>query len=173
MSFIKNKKILFIFILFISVFVIFFFSLKREVKHNPTIMIGKDFPEFNAKTLNNKNSSSFYPKNIKQKFIINIFASWCAPCWTEHEFLINLSKKNIKIIGINYKDNETNVLKYLKKLGNPYAEIYVDDLGQISILAGAYGVPETFLINEDGKIIFKHVGPIDDKIYQWLLKNIL
>lgn len=173
MFFIKNKKILFTLFFFTSVFIIFFFILKKEVKHNPTIMIGKEFPEFSAKTLNDKNSKTFYPKSINEKFIINIFASWCTPCWAEHEFLLNLSKKNIKIIGINYKDNENNVQKYLNKLGNPYSEIYLDDLGQVSILAGAYGIPETFIINESGKIIFKHVGPIDYKIYQFILKEIL
>mgnify|MGYP001183069113 FL=1 len=81
--------------------------------------------------------------------MLNVWSSWCAPCRYEHEFLINLNKeKNLKIIGLNYKDNIENAKNYLKELSNPYDILILDKNGLIAIEWGAYGVPETFLIYE-------------------------
>ncbi len=84
--------------------------------------------------------------------IINIWASWCLPCREEHSYLLNLNLvNNINVIGINYKDSEVNAKKFLKELGNPYVETLLDPDGTISIELGAYGVPETFLLNTKSK----------------------
>ena len=101
----------------------------------------------------------------KKKFtILNIWASWCLPCRNEHEFLVELSKNpDITIIGLNYKDKEDNAKSFIKEFGNPFNKILIDDLGLISIELGAYGVPETYLINNlDKKIITKYIGPINN-----------
>ena len=92
---------------------------------------------------------------------MNIWASWCVPCRAEHPFLLELdNQKNIEIIGINYKDKIENAKKFLKEFKSPYEIIVSDKDGLISIEWGAYGVPETFLI-QNGKILKKYVGPLN------------
>ena len=86
------------------------------------------------------------------------------PCRTEHEFLINLSEnKDVILVGLNYKDKTENAKSFLNELGNPYEKVLIDDKGLISIELGAFGVPETYIINnQEKKIIKKYVGPIDE-----------
>ena len=106
--------------------------------------------------------------------IINIWASWCLPCRNEHSYLVDLKKiKNINIIGINYKDEEANAKKFLKELGNPYSEILIDTDGTKSIELGAYGIPETYLINNRTKeVIKKFIGPLNDLKFKEIIKVI-
>ena len=92
--------------------------------------------------------------------LINIFASWCAPCRTEHPVLNALAKtKRVPIYGINYKDKPAAALAWLAELGNPYTRIGADD-GRVGIEWGVYGVPETFIVDREGHIRYKHVGPL-------------
>ena len=107
--------------------------------------------------------------NSNEQFVIlNIWASWCAPCREEHSQLMELSKNSsLKIIGLNYKDNPKKAEKFLKELGNPFSTIIVDKNGIIAIEFGGYGIPETFLINKDKKIIKTYVGNLtDDSVKQ-------
>lgn len=93
--------------------------------------------------------------------LVNIFASWCVPCRKEHPFLMQLANNpDITIIGMNYKDSQENAQTFLDELGNPYDQIGSDEAGRNGIEWGVYGVPETFIINQDGIIIDKIIGPI-------------
>ena len=115
----------------------------------------------------------FYSNNelkIKELFdnekyiIINIWASWCIPCRQEHRYIKNISKiNNLKIIGLNYKDNKDNAQRFLDELGNPYDIILKDSNGTKSIFLGAYGVPETFIIDRELNILRRYIGPINQK----------
>jgi cytochrome c biogenesis protein CcmG/thiol:disulfide interchange protein DsbE len=97
--------------------------------------------------------------------LVNVFASWCAPCHQEHPFLMDLAKDaRLTILGINYKDKPENARRFLGRLGNPYSAIGADADGRFSIEWGVYGVPETFLVDRDGRIAFKHVGPLTPEI---------
>ena len=106
-------------------------------------------------------------KNLfdNNKFIlINIWASWCVPCRQEHEYLIKLSEENsLKLIGINYKDKKNNAQKFLNELGNPYDVVLKDMDGTDSIFLGAYGVPETFIINNQLEVLKRYIGPINQE----------
>ena len=103
--------------------------------------------------------------NNENFYLVNIWASWCIPCRDEHFFLMKLSEmKNIEIIGLNYKDNPQKANLFLKELNNPYKFIFLDADGTLAIKWGAYGVPETFLINKQ-KIIKKIIGPLNDKTF--------
>ena len=92
--------------------------------------------------------------------LVNVWASWCAPCRQEHPLLMQLAGDDrFRIVGLNYKDQAQNARRFLGELGSPYDAIGVDDSGRAAINWGVYGVPETFLVGKDGTILYKHVGP--------------
>jgi len=102
--------------------------------------------------------------------LVNVWASWCVPCREEHPILEKLATdKRIQLVGINYKDQPANARAFLGQMGNPYAAVGVDEKGRGSIDWGVYGVPETFLVDRDGKIRFKFVGPLGEESLQTAL----
>ena len=165
----KKKILVLPTILFLSILFIFFYLLiiNRNPSEIPSALINKKVPDFITTSLIKKND--FISKDIfgKEKVIVNFFATWCKPCLDEHEYIMNLSKKTgVKIIGINYKDNRNNTIKWLKKLGNPYSIIAEDKNGNVAIDWGVYGIPETFIVDSKGIIKYRHIGPINKTIYK-------
>ena len=154
---------LIIILLFIIMFVFFYKGLKNSNIYTPDLNTKKDIPEFTALVFDKNikiNSKEIFKDD--QFFLLNIWASWCVPCKDEHPYLIILSKKeNLKIVGLNYKDKQNNAVKFLNQLGNPYDLILKDIDGTKSIFLGAYGVPETFLIDNELNILKKYIGPIN------------
>ena len=168
-----SKIVIFSFIIF-SLF-IFWQGLKNNNNYDTRSLIGTKISNFKLSEINNdvQYISEEYLK--KNKFtLINFFASWCAPCRTEHKYLLNLSNEdmNVKIIGINFKDKKKNAINFLKELGNPYNFVGKDLEGRISILFGIYGIPESILVDSNLIIIKKFVGPIDQTQYNEILKLI-
>lgn len=93
--------------------------------------------------------------------VVNFWASWCGPCVEEHPRLIELAKvQGVRVVGVNYKDLGANARRFLGRYGNPYAAIGADTTGRTAIEWGVYGMPETFILDRKGQIVFKHVGPI-------------
>lgn len=165
----KNKlKSTSIFFLFISFFVIFYYALQSDTKNNTQIMVGSKLPNIQLSSLFNPAQKISLPSTENENFyLINIWSSWCVPCRDEHPFLVKLKNDNqIKIFGVNYKDKTSNALNFLSKLGDPFYYVGVDSDGSKSIEIGGYGVPETYVINSDGVIVFKHVGPINITTYE-------
>ena len=154
-----------IIILFLVFFIIFFKGLKNPNIYVPINNSEKEIPSFTTKlfgTNNEINSNEIFKDN--KYYLMNIWSSWCVPCREEHVFLMNLKeKKNLKLIGLNYKDNIKNAKNFLDELDNPYEIILTDQNGLIAIEWGAYGVPESFLIY-DKKIIKKVVGPLNNSL---------
>ena len=152
-------------ITFSIIFFVFYKGLQNSNIYTPEIKSEIRIPNFLAKEFfSNKkiNSDQIFMGN--DYYLLNIWASWCVPCKEEHKYLMNLSKKkNMKIIGQNYKDNFDNAKNFLKELNNPYDLIFFDKDGTIAIEWGAYGVPETFLI-KNNKIIKKIIGPINENL---------
>tara|TARA_B110000263_G_C15136630_1_gene431402 strand:- start:212 stop:733 length:522 start_codon:yes stop_codon:yes gene_type:complete len=160
----KNKLTLIILFIFLSFcFVILYKGLNNSNTYIPKINHEKNIPVFKAKDLNSNtyiDSEKIFEENIY--YIINIWASWCIPCKKEHPLLMELSKiQSVKLIGLNYRDNLNNAKKFINELGNPYAQILIDKDGTLGVEFGAYGVPETFIIDKNKKIIKKFVGPIN------------
>ncbi|WP_112661915.1 DsbE family thiol:disulfide interchange protein [Microvirga flavescens] len=133
----------------------------------PSALIGKPAPAFKLARLegllaNGQPVPGFSNEDLKGKVtVVNIFASWCAPCRQEHPLLVDLAKDpSIRMVGINMKDNTENARRFLGALGNPYAAVGVDSNGRAAIEWGVYGVPETFIVGPDGTIRHKHIGPL-------------
>ena len=149
---------------FLIIFILFYKSLKNTNVYTPEVNVEKNIPPFNSIIFNSEdkiNSNEIFESN--QFYIFNIWASWCVPCRKEHSYLMRLSKKkNLKIIGLNYKDDTRKAKKFLNELKNPFDMILLDKDGTIAIEWGAYGVPETFIVFNK-KIIKKIIGPITDQ----------
>jgi cytochrome c biogenesis protein CcmG/thiol:disulfide interchange protein DsbE len=102
-----------------------------------------------------------------QVWILNVWASWCTPCRVEHPLMNELAAKNIvPIVGMNYKDNPDAARKWLAELGDPYTTTFIDHDGRLGIDFGVYGVPETFVIDKQGVIRYKHIGPVTPEAMQ-------
>ena len=162
----NNLKLIILFVFLIFCFLIFYKGLNNSNTYAPNITDEKKMPIFKARDFISNNyldSEKVFEEN--SYYIVNIWASWCVPCIKEHSLLMELSKiESIKLIGLNYRDNLNNAKKFINKLGNPYTQILIDNDGTLSIEFGAFGVPETFLIDKNKKIIKKFVGPINKKI---------
>ena len=163
----KNKlNLIILFLLLSFCFIIFYKGLSNSNTYTPKVNYKKNIPVFEARDFNsntNITSEKVFEKDIY--YLVNIWASWCVPCREEHSLLMELSKnQSIELIGLNYRGNLKNAKEFINKLGNPYSRILLDDKGTLGIEFGAYGVPETFLIDRNKKIIKKFVGPINQEI---------
>ncbi len=128
----------------------------------PSPLIGKPAPEFELPLL--LQDGTFSKKDlIGHVTLVNVWASWCFACRQEHETVKRLSRNGVRIIGLNYKDETDDAKNWLARLGNPYQAIAVDADGRIAIDWGVYGAPETFLIDREGIIRHKVIGPLSDK----------
>ena len=158
---------------FIIIFFVFYKGLQNSNIYTPNVNIEKNIPSFKAKMfLTNKKIRSEDIFNSNQFYLLNIWSSWCIPCRDEHPFLMNLSaQKNIKIIGLNYKDNNEKAKIFLNEFSNPYDKILLDENGTLAIEWGAYGVPESFLIYNK-KIIKKIIGPLNENLLYEIEKMI-
>jgi len=152
-------------IFFIIIFFVFYKGLQNSNIYTPPADLKKNIPSFKAKVfLTNEKISSEQIFKGDKFYLMNIWASWCVPCRDEHPLLMILStQKNIKIIGLNYKDNKEKAKIFLKELNNPYDKILFDENGTLAIEWGAYGVPESFLIHKN-KIIKKIIGPLNEDL---------
>ena len=158
----KNKLLPFsIVLIFITIFIIFYKGLQDTNIYTPEVKINYEVPSVSVELFDSgKTVNTLEIFNTDKFYLLNIWSSWCVPCRQEHLILMDLIKNdNLKIIGINYKDTKKNAKKFLEELGNPYDKIIFDNDGTNAIEWGAYGVPESFLINKN-KIIKKYIGPL-------------
>ena len=157
----KNKILIILLVFFLSFcFFVLFKSLESSSIYVPEKKEDRQLVEFVSEDLFTKKkitSSEIFQGS--DYYILNIWASWCAPCREEHPQLMKLRKNSsIKLIGLNYKDDPKKAKKFLKKFGNPFSIIIADKNGTLAIEFGGYGIPETFLINKDKKIIKTFIG---------------
>ncbi|WP_037081459.1 DsbE family thiol:disulfide interchange protein [Neorhizobium vignae] len=137
----------------------------RDVSAIPSALIGKKAPSLALPPLEGSNTAALTTAAIGGKLtLVNVFASWCVPCRQEHPILKELANDSrLTIVGINYKDRNDNALRFLGELGNPYKAIGVDPNGKAAIDWGVYGIPESYLVAPDGTILYKKVGPFDER----------
>ena len=140
---------------------VFLWSLLNPAPDLPSALVGKPVPEFTLPPITGR-ADGFQTTDLRGRVaLVNIFASWCVPCRAEHPLITELSRSGVvPIYGINYKDKPENALAWLKELGDPYTRIGADADGRAAIEFGAYGVPETYVVDAEGIIVYRVVGPL-------------
>ena len=135
-------------------------GLKLDPRHVPSPLVDKPAPDFSLPLLHQPNLK-FTPDEMHGKvWVLNVWASWCVACRQEHEVITQLARDQVPIVGLNYKDTIVDAKQWLDRLGDPYVLSAVDAAGQVGIDWGVYGVPETFVVDKNGIIRYKHIGPI-------------
>lgn len=147
--------------IFVALAAFFAVGLTRDPREVPSPFIGKPAPSFRLEQLHDE-KLAFTPEEMKGKvWLLNVWASWCVACQAEHPLLVDMSKqKLVPIVGLNYKDKREDGMRWLKRYGDPYMLSAYDFRGQVGIDYGVYGVPETFVIDKQGVIRYKQIGPI-------------
>lgn len=174
----KNHIRLFLpIVVLLAMGVFLYIGLSKDPRKLPSVLIGKTMPSFNLKLMlpptvwpvaeplvvsGLDTATPVGPDHFKgQPWVLNVFASWCQACLIEHPHLLEMARQGkIRLIGLAYKDQESDTMNWLAKHGNPYQAVIVDREGLTGIDLGVYGVPETFVISADNTIVHKHVGPI-------------
>ena len=150
--------------LFIFVLLVFYNSLNRETNYSTDYLVGNKLTNINLKSFDDNKVYTSEDIQKSRYTLINFWASWCAPCRIEHPYLMQLSKeKNLKILGVNFKDKKINASKFLNELGNPYYYMAKDTTGKQSVNFGIYGIPESILIDNETIVLKKFVGPLNDQ----------
>jgi cytochrome c biogenesis protein CcmG/thiol:disulfide interchange protein DsbE len=153
-----------VFLVLVGFFAKGLFLNPREV---PSPYIGKTAPVFTLPVVGNA-AASFSPEDMKGKvWLLNVWAPWCVSCRQEHPFLMSLAReRNMLIVGLNWKDKEREAEQLLARHGNPYFAVPDDLVGKVGIDYGVTGTPETYLIDRDGIVRMKHVGPIHPEVWE-------
>ena len=148
---------------FLVMAVYFAIGLTKDPKILPSALLHKPIPEFTLPPIEGGPGNGFSSSDLRGKgvSVVNVFASWCVPCRVEHPQITRLAALKVATVyGLSYKDKPKNALKWLRELGDPYAAHGADLKGRVAIDFGVYGIPETFIIDNDGIIRYKYVGPI-------------
>ncbi|MDB5988213.1 MAG: DsbE family thiol:disulfide interchange protein [Nevskia sp.] len=155
-------------VVLLGLLALFINGLQHDPRELPSPLIGKIAPAFSLPMLNGDAKQHVTPDDLKGKpVLVNFFASWCAGCQEEHAYLLQLAGSGqAQIVGIDYKDALDDGRNWLQRRGNPYAQVLVDLDGNTGIDWGVYGVPETFVLDAQGKIIFKHIGPMTPQAWE-------
>lgn len=142
-------------------------GLNLDPKLVPSPLVDKSAPDFTAPQLRDAGRSISRTDLLGQVTLVNVFASWCVACLDEHPLLTQLARAGIvSIYGLNYKDNREDANRWLARHGDPYTAIAFDPSGRIGLDWGVYGVPETFILDREGVIRYKHIGPISPQSLQ-------
>ena len=152
----------------ICLFFLIFILLEKNPNDPPSALLNKNLPTFSSINLFDK-EEILLSDSLKGNYtLINFFASWCTPCRAEHHLFFKIKKEipELYILGLSHKDDLDDSKKYLEEEGNPYSFVGIDRDGKIAFDFGVFGLPETFIINKNGEIIYKHTGPLTKKIIE-------
>jgi len=171
-----NKQRLFLFIpiaIFAVLVVLFWRGLSLDPNDMPSALLNKPVPKFSLPRLENpqelRNESLLHGKVT----LLNVWGTWCVTCREEHAFLNQLQNKGIHIIGIDYKDITADAQRWIAELGNPYDDIIVDEEGRLGLDLGVFGAPETYVVDKQGIIRYKHIGDLNQKVWDETIQPII
>jgi cytochrome c biogenesis protein CcmG, thiol:disulfide interchange protein DsbE len=162
-------KFLVPFAAFVALVVLFAFGLNpnRDIHALPSPLLGKPAPQFALSDVLNPTRIVSNADLKGQVYVLNVWATWCIPCREEHEALLTIAQqKVVPIIGLNYRDQRDRAQQWLQQLGNPYQAVAFDGDGRTAIEWGVYGAPETYLIDAQGRVIFKFISPMTEDIWR-------
>jgi cytochrome c biogenesis protein CcmG, thiol:disulfide interchange protein DsbE len=149
-------------------------GLKLDPKEVPSPLIGKPAPAFSLSRLDNPAQLIRREDLVGKVWMLNVWASWCVACREEHPLLVAFARsKQLPIYGLNYKDGRTEGLQWLARFGNPYDASLFDQDGRVGIDWGVYGVPETFIMDKQGTVKFKHIGPLSPEVIRDRIEPLL
>lgn len=153
-------------VIFVVLIIFLWRGLALDPQSLPSAQIGQTIPSFSLPSLNDKQQQFNSQQMHGHPALLNVWASWCEACAQEQVFLMHLARKGIVIYGLNYKDKRENARQWLAEWGNPYQLIGEDINGKVAIDLGVYGTPETFLLDTQGIIQYRHVGILDNTVWQ-------
>ena len=143
----------------------------REV---PSPLIGKPAPAFTLTRLDDASQKMDLADLRGRVWMLNVWASWCAPCRQEHALVQDIARRKlVPVVGLNYKDTRSNAIQWLAEMGNPYQATLFDGDGRVGIDFGVYGVPETFIIDQQGIVRMKHTGPLTPEVVRGRIEPLL
>lgn len=147
---------------------VFYYALfSGDPSRLPSALIDKPAPQFDLPPIEGLASNAgFKTADLTngEVSVVNVWASWCGPCIQEHPVLVKLKEEHdLRLIGINYKDRPEAAMRFLDRLGNPYDLIGADSSGRVAIDWGVYGVPETYVVDGSGEVVYRYVGPLTEK----------
>ena len=149
-------------------------GLGRDPGALPSTLVGKPAPPVDLPPIPGRDEAGLKSADLRGKpMLVNVFASWCVPCRVEAPVLDRLKDEGVTIQGIDYKDQPADVTAWLKDLGDPFAKVGLDRKGTTAIDWGVYGVPETFVLDRDGRVAYKFVGPLQPRDVGRVLKPLL
>ncbi|HJV68099.1 DsbE family thiol:disulfide interchange protein [Ideonella sp.] len=152
--------------LFIGLAVFLAVGLKLDPREVPSPLIDKPAPAFAAPTLADPARTLARQDLLGKVWVLNVWASWCGACREEHPVLVDFARnrRDLLLIGLNYKDERAAGAAWLHSFGNPYTDSLFDPQGRIGLDYGVYGVPETFIIDRQGVVRYKHIGPLTPEV---------
>ena len=153
-------------VLFLGMVTFLYVGLQRDPRLVPSPLVGKPSPEFELESLKSAERVMTATSLQGKPALLNVWATWCAACRIEHDFLMWLARSDVRIFGVNYKDERTAALQWLSQLGDPYEASVYDPDGLLSLDLGVYGAPETFMLDRDGTIVYKHIGPLTNMVWE-------
>ncbi|OOH90816.1 thiol:disulfide interchange protein [Pasteurellaceae bacterium 15-036681] len=173
-----NKKLLLPLVVFVGLIIAFAIQLQRnsngeDPKALESALVGKTVPDFQLESLQDPNvkvDSSVLKTGTPR--LLNVWATWCPTCFAEHQYLTQLAKQGVEIVGIDYKDEREKAIKFLDTYKDPYKAIIYDPKGSLGLDLGVYGAPETFIVDGTGKIHYRHAGDVNDRVWNEVLKPI-
>lgn len=170
-----NKRLVFLMPLVIALGLglILFTAIGKDPTKLETARLNDPIPAFNLQNLENTEKSFSEKDFIGKVSLLNVWATWCPSCRVEHGYLNVLAEQGVRIIGLNYKDEQKAALGWLKKLGNPYDFTIYDPHGKLGFDLGVYGAPETYVVDQYGVVRYRHVGIVDDKIWNKTIKPLV
>ena len=170
-----NKQRLFLFIpiaIFALLAGLFWRGLSLDPNTMPSALLDKPIPKFSLPRLENLSETRTESVFKGKVSLLNVWATWCVTCREEHAFLNTLKAQGIHIIGLDYKDNNADAQRWIAQLGNPYDDIVVDIDGRFGLDLGVFGAPETYLVDKQGIIRYKHIGDLNPKVWNETIKPI-
>ena len=161
------KRFLLPLIVFAALVIFLGVGLNRDPREVPSPLVDKPAPDFSLTRLDDAGQTISNQQMRGQVWLLNVWASWCVACRSEHPVMVEFAKGHvIPVVGLNYKDQRPDAMAWLAQFGNPYQVSAFDDKGRVGIDFGVYGVPESFLIDKQGVIRYKQIGPMTQDVIQ-------